>query len=191
MTEPCVYLYPYNCSPPPSPHSLDCRLPHPCDCRLPHSHFAPLPSDLRLPYAGKILRLSCYWLIGSMGFYIDPNITFDRVNIVFNWNCFFDGGISSMYTTLLKTSQHCPLHRNLVSFFSFLSFPFLLTTIFFSVAFFRYRTFMTDSDYYENIHIIHHDVDIIIKAWNTGWYHGPPKALPRRFYAFTKYFFSK
>jgi|TARA_B110000977_G_C10591540_1_gene304563 hypothetical protein len=31
---------------------------------------------------------------------------------------------------------------------------------------------MTDSDYYENIHIIHHDVDTIIKAWNTGWYHG-------------------
>ena len=43
-----------------SPHLLDYRLAHLLDCRLPHPHFAPLPSDLRLPYAGKILRLSCY-----------------------------------------------------------------------------------------------------------------------------------
>ena len=31
---------------------------------------------------------------------------------------------------------------------------------------------MTDKDYHENIHIIHHDIDTIIKAWNSGWYHG-------------------
>jgi|TARA_B110000208_G_C11498560_1_gene332317 hypothetical protein len=31
---------------------------------------------------------------------------------------------------------------------------------------------MTDQDYHENARMIHHDVDIILKAWNTGWYHG-------------------
>lgn len=31
---------------------------------------------------------------------------------------------------------------------------------------------MTDKDYHENTRIIHHDMDTILKAWNTGWYHG-------------------
>ena len=47
----------------------------------PSCSSAPLPSDLRMPYAGMILCLSCYWLIGSMGHCKNQSVQLELYNL--------------------------------------------------------------------------------------------------------------